>query len=225
MTNLTDQQEKQIKKIIESAIKNFEDEIKNLKSEVAECVKENKQLKSKIAEMEKSKETNSDIKETLWSKVVSGAAKKTNDQLSLLFETTKERKEQERKETNVIIYGLEPDKNDKVQVNNLLNAIESDGTRVRSIRRLKSKGIIDPLLIELEDVNSKNMVLKASIRLRKIEEYANVFIGRDLTASQRFILKKNLIERNEKNASRSEEEKIKFHYGIRNDNLTRIFHK
>nr|XP_047137391.1 piggyBac transposable element-derived protein 4-like [Hydra vulgaris] len=62
---------------------------------------------SRRKKMEKSKEVNSDTRGTSWSKVVSGAAKKTNDQLSLLFETTKERKDQERRETNVIIYGQE----------------------------------------------------------------------------------------------------------------------
>ncbi|XP_065681563.1 uncharacterized protein LOC136095208 [Hydra vulgaris] len=93
--------------------------------------------------MEKSKEVNSDTSGTSWSKVVSGAAKKTNDQLSLLFETTKERKDQERRETNVIIYGLEATQcssqtekleNDKLQVNNLLSAIECDKAKLLELK-------------------------------------------------------------------------------------------
>ena len=138
------------------------------------------------------------------------------------------------REKNIVIMGAKDDANVTMPdeaahkfVSKLLTTLKIKTDNIISCKRLKA---ISPhpfgiIKVSLKSKDVSMSVLKATKLLRAHREYDGVFVNPDLTYDQRANEKDMIKQRNLLNSKRSEEEKSRFHFGIRNGRVTQIFDK
>ena len=159
-------------------------------------------------------------------------------------------KEKSFKENNIIISGIKPsmedDKearltDDKTKVHEVLNILAIDKTEVKSISRLRKNDNgkftdINQIKVVFNSSEAKLNAFKNAKNL-KSSTFSNIYINQDLTFNERTILKSLIIKRNALNSEFVDEsnEKCKYgtdektgkkyYWGIRNNELKKIFNK
>ena len=226
------------KQEFETFLLKFEDQVKR----VDLLVKENQELKERIRKLE------TPTKQLPTFASIVANEKNSETENVLLVKVTREIKTKERKENNIILTGLPQaqinteskaiDENKEKEVLAQIFAhLEIDLKTVKRHWRLKTKennmnDIVNPMIVEFTDFESKNKATKNSYKLKTYKD--KVYINNDLTESERSIEKKLRDERNRRNNELSieenglrysEDEKGKFHYGIRNGIVKKIYHK
>ena len=162
------------------------------------------------------------------------------------FELTKAINEEtskiKKKENNVIIFGVPINKdsikleNSDIEVKHLFKELEINNITFKQTKRLKSKdGKTGPIIVELNNLDDRIMVLKASHKIKKSKP--NIFINKDLTNEELTLEKKLRKERSEKNRLlehsngnlkygfykfNNSDKDEKFYWGIRNGKIKRI---
>lgn len=188
--------------------------------------------------------------------------KKTEAEMVMFTQVSHEFKEREKIEKNIIIYGVaestcenadERNADDQDKVEKILETLGVDKSKSKRVARLKSRNkqqqtenqtsAITPerptmLIVEMTDIESKQMVLAKSRELFNNEEYKNVYVSQDRTATERTLDKKLRDERKERNSKLPHEEKIhgislryklengkRWYWGIRGDRLAFVLHR
>ena len=135
------------------------------------------------------------------------------------------------REKNLVIMGAaeapnEPTPDDAAHkfVSSLFKKLHVNPDNITSCKRLKP---ISPHPYGIIKVNLKSKeacitAIRASNQLKGSSEYKGVFINPDLTYEQRVAERDMIKDRNLLNSHRSEEEKLKFHYGIRSGRIRKI---
>ena len=144
-----------------------------------------------------------------------------------------------KRQNNLIISGLplptstdkeQRDKDDKAQIDRVLNELDVDRHGIRRSRRLNNKNgqQSNLVIVELDCEEARNNALKNSVKLAKTKIYVN----RDMTDAERQAERKLRAERNRKNNELEhsdgkfkfglDDQKRKFYYGIRSGIVKRI---
>ena len=155
------------------------------------------------------------------------------EQVDFLNNITSEIKDQEKKKSNVVIFGMRESEKEKAEerkkededgVSCLLQQIgvKANVTIKRVTRYSKNKS--DPtktpiVVVELNDEKERNKVLYASKKLRDSEHTRNIYINADMTNVERSKLKELIELRNQKNKENTDK---KIRWGIRNDMVVKI---
>ena len=148
--------------------------------------------------------------------------------MNIINSLTSETKEREKRENNIVIFGVAASTNadPKTQKAENTKAIKKVIDRlhvnvsIENVIKLKSKiGKDAPFIVILKDRNERNAILKKAKELRDSKEYENVFINPDQTQAERFKAKQLRDECKEKNKENRENES---YYGIRNDKVVRL---
>ena len=228
MTKLTTVQLAETNKLIQDAINNFIlnhhnpalEQIKTLETEVSALKQELNQ---------KSKE--SQVCDNIWTNIVTGNTRKNEEQNNLLFATTKEKSDQEKRESNIIVFGIPVSKeNDDVEtkekINSIINKGKTNNISINKIIRLKKKGNTNnkpaPVLLCLNNKKERNIILREMrhLAINKDPIVSNIFFNEDMTEPQRLIHKRLLAERKQKNLTNTSKD---FYFSIRDYKLVKIF--
>ena len=162
---------------------------------------------------------------------------------------TRETKNQNKKEKNLIVFGIpestetEPQAkidSDKTAIETILEKIGVDvsmnNTKIIRFKR-KANSTQGIVLVECENVEKKVEILRAARKLRESAEHKNVYINQDLTEAEQAEDKKLRKERDEKNAILpniinnkkygmhkfgDDASESKFYWGIRNGVVRKI---
>jgi hypothetical protein len=148
--------------------------------------------------------------------------KKPEEQLAIINTVSIEQLQRKKREKNVVIYGdpsssktsgFEKSVDDKIEIENIFNAISKHDLKPISIRRLHSKSSDKPgpIIVELPDSSYRNPLLVASRQLRSTATYDKVFINPDLTEAERSLDFKLRTERNRLNATLTPESLFRYH--------------
>jgi hypothetical protein len=158
--------------------------------------------------------------------------KKSDGHLKLLNVVSEENKQRNKKEKNVIIFGLkESEKNsitekkedDMSEIEQICQVLGVENT-VEGAFRLNAKytNKPKPLVMVLKDREARNKFLQAAKRLRDSNEFKSVFLGPDLTEAQRLKHKELVKIRDKKNEKMSNEEKDKKIWCIRDNEVVQL---
>jgi hypothetical protein len=169
--------------------------------------------------------------------------------MNIINSVAKESKEREKRENNVVIFGVVASTNtdqkkekeeNKIAINKVLNKLQIR-VNIENIIKLKSKSDKDneekrdeenkvkskdkeaTFKVVLKDREERDLILKKAKELRDSKEYGNLFINPYQTQAERYKSKLLRDEPKEKNADNKE--KDKYYYGIRNDKVVKIFKK
>ena len=124
-----------------------------------------------------------------WNLVVSKHKVKSQEQIDIINTVTKENKEREKRDKNVIIFGIkESTKNDitdkkaddLIEIQKLTESVSIDKSVILRLFRIKSKSGISPIIVELKDSVVRNEFIKKSHR-----KFKDIYVNPDLTESQR----------------------------------------
>jgi len=206
-----------------------------------ELLKENQALIEMIAAFEKRIEalenqnkTPAANQEFPWLTAAKGG-KKSEVRLNLLNVVSDENKERNKKEKNIVVFGLknstkesitEKKADDVDQINQMLEVLSITNVPVEGAFRInaKDKEKPRPLVVVLKDKEARNKILQAAKKLKEVEEYKSVFLCPDLTEAQRLKYKELVKIRDDKNSKMSVEDKEKKIWCIR-DNLVVLLNK
>ena len=95
-----------------------------------------------------------------WNLVVSKNKAKSQEQIDIINTVTKENKDRERRDKNVIIFGIkestktdvtEKKADDLVEIQKLTNDVYIDKDNIVRLFRIKSKSGVSPIIVELKD--------------------------------------------------------------------------
>lgn len=150
---------------------------------------------------------------------------RTSLEVDIVYATSKETIEKEKRAANLIIYGLAQNENAQVDQNNLkslLNVIKVDTSAVKRSTRLKSGNTTKPppILVELANPNERKKALDNSRELRNRPDYANVSISPDMTVAERLVKKKLLDKCRSMNTELPTNSQ--FTYKLRNNSIMKI---
>ena len=144
--------------------------------------------------------------------------------------------EKKKREKNLIIFGLKITENEdvKVVVNNLLNKLNNTNKKQDNIFRMIKRGETNdlaPIKIIVEDIKDKFSILKSAKNLRQIniDKSSRISISMDQTVieRQRFnaLNSQRKLSNDENKLNNTNNNTITtFYYGIRNNNLRKIYH-
>jgi hypothetical protein len=229
MTKLTQQQSEDVAKLIGAAVNLLNARLVKLEAEreargklvmdQAEMINE---LRKELAAAKKSPPV------VTWAKIAEDKSKRTSEHVSLLNVVANENKDRDKKEKNIIIFGLEESKketvvakkeDDMVKLNAIFNVMQVDAPEIDNVFRINGKDTnkAKPLILVLKSVKERNKILKCTRKL-KDSEYKDVFLSPDLTEAQRAGFKKLVEERNQKNAENTDQEYI---FVIRDDRVVK----
>jgi hypothetical protein len=230
-------------------VKKLEDDSNNQKTLILVLQKDVIELKQTIAEKDveiqalKQAPSNPNI---LAADFWKNLPKEASNAISIV--STKETQIQQKKEKNLIIFGIpesqgenDNEKNlaDKAKVLNILSKIEIDGQadNVKTVR-FKSNTSTKPgrILIECDTTELKMEILRAAKQLRNIDICKEIYINNDLTSAQTEREKTLRLERNTKNRNLDhtgennlkygtmvvDGKEVKFYWGIRSGELKKI---
>ena len=108
-----------------------------------------------------------------WNLVVSKNKAKSQQQIDIINTVTKENKDRERRDKNVIIFGIkestktditEKKADDLVEIQKLTDNVNKDQDNIVRLFRIKSKSIVSPLIVELKDSGIRNEFIKRTHR-------------------------------------------------------------
>ena len=213
---------KRVKKL-EDALKVKDDKIVELDVKIMGLEKEVGLLKSGAAASMASGNS--------WAAVLAGTAPKTQEQISLINTMQAESNERVRREKNVVILGLpastETDFTQRIEEEkkNVADMFARIGLNVKinkviRLRQNGTNGRVAPVIIELENKENRNAVLKASKSLAKHNEYKSVYINADLTESERVLTKQLRMDCKSKNDANTD--KINSYFGIRGMRVVKL---
>ena len=198
--------------------------------------KENEALKKENDALKISSNTNESV--DFWNKFDKEVAYKVTKVVE------KENVEIKRREKNLIIFGLnkiEEEPKDKEQVVELLKSIYNEVPIEKVIIKrfkVKDSSKAAPILLEFENVNVRNEVLKNNKKLRASEKFGKVYINTDQTPSELIankIFREDIKKRNASlghedskgrkygmNEAKENETPTKFYWGIRKNELVKV---
>jgi hypothetical protein len=238
---------KEVKEAIEAAKADLRNELKDIKAEFEEKIKQieleklrltndNADLKKRIEVLEKEKPndvTGKPLFSSFIKKTSEGAPPVSESETRVFNAISSECKEKAKKEKNIIMFGVQEsketekaklDEHDLNGIGKIFDDINLDKTRIIKHFRLKSKDATKPgaVVVELDSVLYQKQVLSSASELRKFEEYKNkVYINPDLTFRERASLKLLLEERKKLNKAELDKSST-FRFVIRNDMLEKI---
>lgn len=224
MTRLTPAQTEEFKKLINEHTAALIREIESLKSE-------NVMLKERVALLEtNSLSSSTATNKPLFSDLFNGTTKKNleNTEINVLNAISVEQSEIKRKEKNIIIYGLnsnEVNSNVKADVEKVFDAIQLDKTLISKVIKFKRQGDVNkpaPILVELQNKDSRIEIIKAAKKLKNSASFGSVFINFDLTIAQQALSKQLINERNKLNKDLKEQNVGNYYYGIRNNKIVKL---
>ena len=209
----------------------FEKKLSNMKDEVQ------KTYEGKITSLEK---TISDLTRRLdnvdtgtvkeaWNIVASKKVAKSQSQIDIINTVSNENKEIERRQKNVIIFGIKESKktdvaekkrDDENEIELLLNEVHMDKSVVSRSFRLKSKKGISPIIVEFNYKEERNNFIKKSYR-----KFEHIYVNPDLTEAQRNLdkqLREKCRELNKPLNLKDDWDNVKSYYVIRNNQVVKI---
>ena len=164
-----------------------------------------------------------------WNLVVSKNKVKTQEQIDIINTVTKENKEREKKDKNVIIFGIKESTktdiiykkaDDLIEIQKLTDTISIDKDNILRFFRIKSKSGVPPIIVEMKDSVVRNEFIKKSHR-----KFKDIYVNPDLTEAQRNLDK----QLREKCRKLNEPLKLKENWGtateywvIRNNDVIKI---
>jgi hypothetical protein len=189
-------------------------------------------FEKRIKALEDQKETQAANRDYPWLNAVNGG-KKSEDRLNLLNVVSDENKERNKKEKNVIVFGLkestkasvtEKKEEDTNEINQILQQLSLENVTVDGTFRLKTKNTNKPkpLIIVLKDKETRNKVLYAAKVLKNSVNHKEVFLCPDLTDAQRLKYKALVKLRDEKNEKLQGEEKGNKIFVIRDNEVVPV---
>ena len=166
---------------IEQRLDKSELENKAMKEKIERMEAQTDQVRSKMGSMEKEIETGMET-----------AKKEVKEEMSM------ERKEMEEKASNIVVYGLKESEKEEAKdrkeedSEKVKEMVEEIGVETRGEMEVKFRagkkvegGKPRPLIIRVEDDDTREQLLKHARRLARKDEWRNVFISPDLTWKQR----------------------------------------
>lgn len=250
--------------VLEIQIKDQESKIEKHENKIEEQKIEINEQKLLIDELKSSSqpERNSSVSKATFSSILQGNKKKTEAEMVMFTQVSNEFKERDRIEKNIIIYGVtestsenlvERIAEDQNKVEKILEKLGVDKIKSKRVARLKplnrpqqnenqtSTNTIERpslLMVEMVDIESKQLVLSKSRELFNNEEFKNVFVSQDRTVTERTLDKKLRDERKERNSKLPNVETIngislrykiengkRWYWGIRGDRLVFVPHR
>lgn len=198
----------------------IEKDNENLRKEVEELKETNVNKDEVIAELKGAVEATKE--ENIWTNVVKKNQKRSDEQKSMLIATTNESKEQIQREKNIIVFGIteskedsleKRDKEDNIKIEEILKKVDVSMEKIKKVIRFKKKSsntAPSPILLVLEDKNSRNQILS---KTRGLDATNKIFFNSDLTEAQRLEQKNLRADMKNKNL-RNKNEQI--YFSIRN---------
>ena len=229
------------KSMLDQAIKDLEDKLrKEFEQKLLVKDKEFNKMKTdlekkitalevKVTTLEENKSpsiSHEDIKDS-WANAVKKTTS-TPQQMLMINTMVNETKERERREKNVVIFGI------KASVNNDDSLARTEDTEaikkvfcdldvnveVKNVFKLRTRNSKPPpFVVVLKQESERNEILRKARNLRNLNNYEKVFINPDLTMAERYKAKVLRDECKLKNGTISDEN---FYYGIRNDKVIKI---
>ena len=138
----------------------------------------------------------------------------------------------------VVIYGLkeetEPirvkrEKEQKKMVEDVVRTVQGEGDdwvgEIEEVHRLGkySEEGIRPLKVKFRAQSTATEIISYAWKLDKVEQYKKVWIKRDMNEEERFKINELIKEAKEKNENRSEEEKKKFYWKVKDERLRKWY--
>jgi hypothetical protein len=159
----------------------------------------------------------------------------TNTKQKFMNEVVKEQSERNKRKNNIVIVGAKEStksdaqgkfNDDKAYVDRVFGAIGEDSVKPKSVRRLISKSAMPGVIVvELDNIEERNGVLKAAQKLHKNKDFNKVYVNADLTYNERVLDKQLRTVRNRLNDSmkdNGEFDDSPFEYGIRGGEVVKI---
>ena len=164
-----------------------------------------------------------------WNLVVSKNKAKSQEQIDIINTVTKENKDREKRDKNVIIFGIrESTKNDitekkaddLVEIQKLTNDVYIDKDNIVRLFRIKSKSGVSPIIVEFKDSGIRNEFIKRTHR-----KFQDIYVNPDLTESQRNLdkqLREKCRKLNEPLKLKENWSNVDEYYVIRNNEVIKI---
>ena len=239
MTKLTSDQIKTVETMIKTAVdvatKDLKETIKELKKSLTQMIQildsRFELTERRVAEIQLTEHTEKPkVEEVTWAEVIKGK-KKTKEQIDLINVTVKEAYDRNKKENNLIIFGLKDSKKregkdrkseDETELTNMFKSLKAGNVKVEKTYRIKAKDTNKPkpLVVVLGNREDRNKLLLSAKNLKKVNDYKSVYICPDLTEAQRTNFKRLLAERNELN--NENKENPLFYFAIREDKIVKL---
>lgn len=217
---------------------------------------ENKQLSETIRAANANKMTSSTkISSRTLADIVTGNKKseRSEEEIVSVLEISREMDDRVKTAMNVVISGIEESKDqlsssrsehDKKIVTDMLSELGVNKNKMKRVSRIKrnDKDVNakpNMILVELEDVVSRQTVLANSKKLAHSEKFNRVYVNPDRTYAERLLDRKLRELRNERNNKlehieiindmefkyRKDKDGKRWYWGIRNDRLVELLHK
>jgi hypothetical protein len=157
--------------------------IKEMLATIEKLKEDNIKLANRVNELENNKSSQHISSESWASKV-----KKSPDQMNIINIIANETKDREKRENNLVIFGLKESKEvdkikaieeDKKSINSIMQKLNVKLT-IKNVIKLKSnKGFNAPFVVISNDKSERNSVLKNAKELKKDKDYEKIFINPD----------------------------------------------
>ena len=215
-------------------ISNLQTEISNLKNmynllldNYSKLKDDNQLLTQRIMKLE----TNTTQHKPLFSDITKKSILPNANELNILNAIEKERSQKDRKENNVVIFGLDQGSDNASTEENVIKLFRKlnvpEAIKIKKCYQTKSKENGNknktlPIIVELSNKTEVLTVLRTSKFLKEINNdlKSRIIINKDLTVAQRCNLKQLITERNQLNAKLKEN--CGFRYGIRDEQIKKI---
>ncbi len=164
-----------------------------------------------------------------WNLVVSKNKAKSQQQIDIINTVTKENKDRERRDKNVIIFGIkestktditEKKADDLEEVQKLADNVHIVKDNIVRLFRIKSKSGLSPIIVELKDSGIRNEFIKRTHR-----KFKDIYVNPDLTESQRNLdkqLREECHKLNEPLNLKENWNNVTEYYVIRNNEVIKI---
>ena len=164
-----------------------------------------------------------------WNLVVSKNKAKSQQQIDIINTVTKENKDRERRDKNVIIFGIkestktditEKKADDLVEIHKLTDNVNKDQDNIVRLFRIKSKSGVSPIIVEFKDSGIRNEFIKRTHR-----KFQDIYVNPDLTESQRNLdkqLREKCRKLNEPLKLKENWSNVDEYYVIRNNEVIKI---
>jgi hypothetical protein len=229
------------KSMLDQAIKDLEDKLRKefehkllIKDNEFNTIKSDLEkkitaLELKVTTLEANKSpsiSHEDIKDS-WAKAVKKTTS-TPQQMLMINTMVNETKERERREKNVVIFGIKASVNSddslaRTEDTDAIKKVFCDldvNVEIKNVFKLRSSNSNPPpFVVVLKQESERNEILRKARNLRNLNNYEKVFINPDLTMAERYKAKVLRDECKLKNSTISDEN---FYYGIRNDKVIKI---
>ena len=164
-----------------------------------------------------------------WNLVVSKNKAKSQQQIDIINTVTKENKDRERRDKNVIIFGIkestktditEKKADDLEEIQKLAHNVHIVKDNIVRLFRIKSKSGVSPIIVELKDSGIRNEFIKRTHR-----KFKDIYVNPDLTESQRNLdkqLREECHKLNEPLNLKENWNNVTEYYVIRNNEVIKI---